>query len=449
MLGPDYRRPDVAPPPQYRADPSATPGPESLAAVKWFDLFQDDRLRDLIRTALEQNYDLRIAAARVLEARARLGISRSELFPTVDGGGEAIYQRTAPKGANRLPPDVDPEKDIYRLGLGMTWEIDLWGRIRRLTESARADLLASEDVRRGVVVSLIGAVATAYFELRELDLELGIARQTLSTRERAVRITTARFDGGVATRLDVRQAENLYYSVATIIARLQRQIEQKENEISLLLARDPGPVARGLALEAQPVPPAVPPGLPSALLERRPDIRAAEQQLVSANAQIGAAVALYFPRISLTGVLGLESRDLGDLFRQDSLLWSIAGGASVPIFNAGRIRSTVDVTEARTQQALVSYEATVRTAFREVSDALVGIRKAREERQEQERVVTALADARRLAFVRYQGGLDTFLPVLDADSRLFEAELALAQLRRNELLSVVALYRALGGGWES
>ncbi len=448
-VGPDYTRPEVRLPPKYRADPAPAPDPASVADLRWFQLFQDDALQELVRTALAQNYDLQAAAARILRARAQLGIARADRYPTVDGTGQLVRARTAPSGATPVPPGTDPESGFGQLGLSLSWELDLWGRIRRLTESAVNQLLAAEDVRRGVVVTLVGAVASGYFTLRELDEELAIARRTLETRERGLRITTARRDRGVASGLDVRQAEDLVYTAAAASVRIERLIEQQENQLSLLLAQDPAPIRRGRALTDQPLPPIVPAGVPSALLIRRPDVRAAERNLAAANAQIGAATALLFPQITITGLLGLESRALDQFFSTNGLFWQAAAGAIVPIFNAGRIRSGVDFAEARTQEALVQYESTVRTAVREVSDALIGYRKVREERGQQERLVGARQATRRLSLLRYQGGLDSYLQVLDADSRLFDGELQLAQLQRDELLAVVQLYRALGGGWES
>ncbi len=462
LMGPDYTRPEIpAVPAEFRAAGTQAPSAASLADVKWFELFQDEALQDLIRTALQQNYDLRVAVARVLQARAQLGITRADLFPQLDGNAAFEALRQAENGRIRLPTTTNPrtgrvelvpgttrELNFYQGGVTLSWELDLWGKFRRLTEAARAELLGSEETRRAVTISLVSEVAQAYFELRALDLELQIAQSTRQARERGLRLTTIRRDRGVASALDIRQAENLLYTALATIADLNRQIEQKENQLSLLLAQNPGEIPRGRFLVEQSIPPEIPPGLPSALLDRRPDIRAAEQSLVAANARIGAAKALYFPQISLTGLLGVESRALGDLVRKGAWVWNAGASAAVPIFNAGRISSQVDLAEALRGEALVQYEQTIRTAFREVADALVGYRQTREQYQQQALLVAALRDASRLSLLRYQGGLDSYLQVLDADSRLFDAELRLAQLRRDELIAVVQLYKALGGGWE-
>jgi multidrug efflux system outer membrane protein len=447
LLGPDYRRPEVDAPPQFRADLRPAPDPASVADLAWFELFQDDSLQALVREALAQSYDVRIAAARVLQARAQLGVVRADLFPTVDAIGTVEATKNAQDAFSFPTPST--QRGVGTLELSLSWEIDVWGRLRRLKESARAQYLASEEARRAVLVTLVADVATAYFQLRDLDLELETSRRTVTSRQHGLDLTTRRKEGGVATALDVAQAQNLLYTATTTIARLERQIEQQENLLSLLVARNPAAIPRGQALDAQALPPEVPPGLPSALLARRPDIRQAEQSLVSANAEIGAAKARYFPQIDLTGPLGVQSGSLGTLFTPGNVFYDLAAGATLPLFNAGRIRSLVELSEARKAEAVTAYERAVRTAFREVSDALVGHRKTREERGQQELLVAALREAVRLSQLRYQGGLDSYLQVLDAESRLFDAELRLTQLRRDELLAVVQLYRALGGGWAS
>jgi NodT family efflux transporter outer membrane factor (OMF) lipoprotein len=450
-IGPDYKRPQAPMPAEYRAavrDPNL-PHAASLADTRWFDLFQDDQLKDLIQTALQQNYDLRIASARVLQSRALYGIRRSDLFPTVNADVGAISFRPSESARFAFPdPFTAGTSNYTSLGLSLGWEIDVWGRLRRLTESARAEYLAQENTQRGVITTLVADVASAYFDLRELDLELEIARRTLATREKGLRLTTARRDYGVDSSLAVRQSEDLLYSATSQIARIERQIEQKENQISLLVARNPGEIVRGKPLNDQYIPPVIPAGLPSSLLERRPDIREAEQDLIAANARIGAAKAAYFPRITLTGFLGTESQDLGNLFTGPTRAWDFIANASIPIFNAGRIKSGVKFSEAAQQEALARYEQSIQSAFREISDALIGYRKTREERAQQELVVRAREESRRLAELRWIGGLDSYLQVLDADRTLFEGQLELAQLRRNELVAVVEIYRALGGGWQ-
>jgi len=326
--------------------------------------------------------------------------------------------------------------------------LDVWGRIRRQTEAARAEWLAQEWARRAVTISILAEVARAYLDLRELDLELEIAQRTLASRERSLELIKLRKQEGVETRLEVRQAETLVYSASARIPALEGQIRQTENELSVLLARSPGDIPRGPALTQQPVPPEIPAGLPSDLLERRPDIRESEETLIAANAQIGVAKALYFPRLSLTGFLGLESQDLEDFISSHSDTWSIAANALQPVFNAGRIRSMNDEARARYTQMLAQYEKVIQNAFREVSDALIGYRKTREQRAQQELLVQSLQDRLRLANRRFLGGIDSYLQVLDAEKDLFDAELSLAQMRRDELLHIVYLYKALGGGWQ-
>jgi multidrug efflux system outer membrane protein len=335
------------------------------------------------------------------------------------------------------------------LSLDMTWEIDVWGRIRRLTESARAELLASEDTRRAVLITVIADVATTYFQLRALDLQLEVSRRTIEARERGLQLTRTQRDLGVATGLDVAQAEDLLYTARATLADIERQIARTEDSLSLLLGRNPGDITRGRTLDetTRSVPPVVPAGLPSALLERRPDIRAAEDILVAANATIGAAKAQYFPQISLTGLLGVQSDTFREFFKKSSLVYNLGGAATVPIFTAGRISSQVDLAKGQTQEALVAYQKTIRTAFTEVSDSLADYAKLREQRAEQELLVDARQRSVRLSLLRYRGGLDSYLQVLDAETRLFAGQLQLADLKRDELTAIVRLYRALGGGW--
>jgi len=450
-LGPDYQRPALPVPEQHRDAEPPAPGREaaSLADMQWFALFQDEVLQTLVRTALENNYDMRVAAARVLEAAAQLGVTRSFLLPTVDGTAEVSRDRISQERFLRPPAGTSPEGNTFALGLALTWEVDIWGRIRRQTESARADLFAAEWTQRAVLVTVISQVASAYFTLRELDDELAIAQRTLASRQKSLNLTQLRLDNGVATRLDVTQAQTLLYTAAATIPLVERQIVQTENAIRLLLAQPPGDILRGRILTEQPIPPEVPAGLPAALLERRPDIRASEETLVSANAQIGAAKALYFPRISITGLLGIESAELDRFIKSSALTWHIGADALQPIFNYGRIRSINEGTQAIYLRLLAQYEQTIQTAFREVSDALIGYHKSREQRIQQGLLVGSLRDRVGLANQRFFGGLDTYLQVLDAERDLFDAELNLARLQRDERLNIVGLYRALGGGWES
>ncbi len=396
-VGPDYRRPAVAVPPDFRGGPPGTA--ESLGDVAWWKIFQDETLQSLIRTALAENYDLRIAAARILEARAQVTIVRSAQFPDVSASASAPYVS--------LPGDRAPlqsRETFTPLGtFDLVWELDLWGRLRRATEAARAQLLASEDVQRFVVTTLVSDVATAYFQLRELDLELEISRRTLTTRQEAVRLVTLRYQGGVAALIDLRQAEVLLYTAAATI--------------------------------------------PDVMLERRPDVRQAEDELAAATARIGVAKAEYFPKVSLIGSAGVGGTLItGSWFGPTGLL-AIGPQVSVPIFNMGRVGAGVDSAVAQAQAALARYQQTIQQAFRDVSDALVEHRKRREARIEQQALVNSLTDAARLANVRYRGGVTSYLEVLDTERQLFDAELQLAQFERDELLAVVRLYRALGGGW--
>jgi len=454
-VGPNYHRPAVQIPENFRAAETlaALPPPqaESLADLKWFEVFKDDKLQDLIRTALEQNYDLRAAVANVEAARANLGITRSNQYPNLAASGDLQFTRLSRDGTFPLPATLAPSQNRNwgEAGLDfLSFEVDIWGRLRRATEAARADLLSADENRKAVITTLVAGVATSYFTLRELDYELDISRRTLVTRQESLRLIQSRQGGGVATLLDLRQGEQLVYSASETIPALQQQIEQTEDQISLLLARNPAGIERGRSLTEQEPPPAVPAGLPSALLERRPDIRATEQILVAANANIGVAKAAYFPQISLSGFLGGQSTQLASLFNGPHSAWRFVPQITQPIFTAGRLRSNVRLAEAQQQGALIQYEKTIQTAFTEVSAALIAHQRLRESRVEQEALVTALRDRTRLAYVRYEGGVDTLLNALDADRDLFQAELALSQIRLNELLSVVQLYKGLGGGWQ-
>jgi len=448
-MGPKYQRPKVQTPTVYRgvADPSAQPDPQTLADTKWFDVFSDEKLRELIRTALVSNYDLREAVARIDEARANYGITRADQFPTIDGSGDITTERISRGGSIRLPEVVKRDRTFGSVLLNLlTFEVDVWGRLRKATEAARADLLASEETRKAVVITLVSDVATAYFNLRELDFELEIAKRTLTSRLESLRIIKLRQERGVSNMLEVRQAEELVYSATEVIPAKEQAIEQQENFLSFLLARNPAAVERGSSLTEQQMPPRVPPGLASELIERRPDIRAAEQNLVSANALIGVAKAAYFPRITLTGFLGFESAQLSNLFSNSRSVWGFVPQVTQPIFTAGRLKSNVRFSQAQRDIFLINYERTIQNAFREVSDSLIAYRKVKEVRGQRELLVQTLTDRSRLAYMRYTGGVSNLLEALDADRNLFDAELSLAQSRRDELLSVVQLYKALGGG---
>jgi NodT family efflux transporter outer membrane factor (OMF) lipoprotein len=445
-VGPNYKRPAIVAPAQFRGGEATGP---ALADTKWFELFKDDKLTETVKLALAQNYDLQIAAARVLEARAQLGITRADLFPQLN----ATSSFTATRGSSIgsvvfVPSGTNLDVSSTEAGFSLGWELDVWGRIRRLTEAARAQYFGTEEARRGVVTTLVSDVTSTYFGLREADLELEIAKKTRGVAEHSLSLTTVRRQGGVASSLDVRQAEQFLYTATSQIAADERQIEQTENALSLLTARNPGSIPRGKALIDYVAPPEIPAGMPSALLERRPDIRQAEDSLIAANANIGAAKAQYFPQISLTGVLGGQSRALTALFTGPGRNWNFVPTATLPIFEAGRIRNNVRLAEAQREEAIASYKKSIATAFREVSDALVGARKTAEQRTQEELLVKALEDADRLATLRYRGGLDSYLQVLDAERNLFQGQLDLARLRRDELNAIVSLYRALGGGWQ-
>jgi multidrug efflux system outer membrane protein len=416
-----------------------------LGDLAWAQIFQDETLQALIHTALLENYDLRIAVARILDARAQVTVSRSFQYPDVSGSASAPYVRT--------PGDLGPlqfDETFTPAGtFDLFWEIDFWGRLRRATEASRAELLATEDVRQFVVTTLVGDVATAYFQLRELDLELEISRRTLASRRDSLRLVQLRQQGGVAAMIDVRQAEVLVYTAAQTVPDVERRIEQTENLISVLLGRNPNAVPRGRPLVQQLALPALPTGLPSSLLQRRPDIRQAEAQLAAATARIGVAKADYFPRVLLTGAAGAGGVMVDGRWFGPTGILAIAPQVTLPIFNTGRIGAGVDSAEARAQEAVVRYQQTIQQAFREVSDSLVEHRKRQESRIQQEALVVSLQDAARLANIRYRGGVSSYLEVLDTERQLFDAELTLAQFQRDELLAVVRLYRALGGGWTS
>ena len=445
-----YQRPPIKTPDTFRgADPTSAPDQTSIGDLKWFEVFKDAELQKLVRTAMIQNYDLRAAVARINAARANLGLARSDQFPQFEGGADLTTSRASRNGPVGASGQGGRTRSFGSVLLNLlTFELDVWGRLRQQTKAARAELRASEEDRKAVMTTVVSDVAAGYFSLLELDSELDIDKRTLATREDSLRLIKLRQQGGVATMLDVRQAEELVYQASQTVPDTERAIEQTENQISLLLGNNPGPIVRGHPLTEQEELPSVPPGLPSSLLERRPDIRAAEESLEARHALVYAAKAAYFPRISLTGLLGFQSNQLSNLFSGPSRAWSFVPQITQPIFTAGRLKSNVKFAKAEQELALVQYQQTIQTAFREVSDALVQYRKVKEIRTQQDLLVTTLRDRSRLAYLRYQGGVDTLLNVLDADRDLFNAELTLTQTRRNELLSLVQLYKALGGGWQ-
>lgn len=444
-VGPNYSRPDVPKTPAYRgADNAAVAGGTSLADEKWWELFKDPELQQLIRTAIKQNYDLRIAASRVIQAQEQVTITRSNQFPTV-GVGPAVSGVKSPA----IPGIFQGYSYIAdALNITASWNPDFWGRYRRATEGARATLRATEWGRRAIVASLVQSVATDYLQLREYDYELDIEKRSLDSRQQSLSLTQTLEKGGATSLVDVRQAEQLVEEAAELIPQSEQAIQQEENAISLLLGQNPGSIPRGLAITEQANLEEVPAGLPSELLERRPDIQEAEQNLVAANAQIGVARAQLFPQISLTGTGGVEGIGLGNIFTWAARSWNYSGTATQPIFNAGALRANVRLSEAQKEQEVLTYQQSIETAFEQVSNALIANRKLRDYRIHQEALTEATRDSSRLAQVRYKGGVTSYLEVLTNETNFLTAEIALARARLGERLALVQLYNALGGGWQ-
>jgi multidrug efflux system outer membrane protein len=444
-VGPNYHRPAVQTPSAYRDlsdNPQAQAQAASFADLPWWQVFQDPQLQDLIHTALKQNYDLQIATERINAARAQVAITRSSLFPQVSGDANFVG------GKSQFFP---LKANLLELAADVSFQLDLFGQLRRATEAARAQLLATEYGQRTVTLTLVSDVASAYFSLLQLDLELQITKDTVETQEGSVRLTSLRLDHGVATKLDVLQAQQVLDTANAQLPDLERQIGQEEDAINILLGNYPGPVKRGLKLPEQFIPPEVPAGLPSSLLARRPDIRQAEQLLVAANAQIGVAKAAFFPQISLTGSGGGafgRSSAFSNLMGSQTAIWSYGASVSQPIFTGGALTGGLHLAESQHEQALLAYKEAIQHAFGDVSDALIGYQELREVRVQQQQVVADLAESVRLSVMRYRGGTTTYLEVLDGQRSLFTAELTLAQARGNEYQSLVQLYRALGGGWQ-
>jgi len=446
MVGPDYKRPKVEIPADYRAATVAK-DQAPLVDTKWWDLFKDPQMQALIRLALDQNKDLRLAVARVDAARAQLGIVGAGRYPQVGAGADATATLGSETGARPVPAGEDRAAHLYRVGFIFAWEVDLWGKYRRATEAAQAQLLATEEVRQAVAISLVSSVAQAYLQLRELDLELQITKSTLATRQETARIVGVLYRNGLTNELDLRQAEGAVAATAAALPDLERVIAQSENALSLLLGQYPGPIARGFELKDFTVPPDVPAGLPSSLIERRPDIRSAEQILIASNAQIGVAKAAYFPAISLTGPMGTESTQLSGLFGAGSAFYQFPLKIAQPLFTAGAIKSSVKAAEALRQQSLIQYEQVIQQAFREVEDSLVAHRRARESLAQQEAYVAAFRRASQVAESRFRNGLSDFLPVLDSQRELYSAQLGEARIRLAQAVAVTQLYKALGGGF--
>jgi len=444
-VGPDYAPPAVGMPEGWR-DLDAVAG-ESLANVPWWQLYPDPVLQELVKEAIAQNRDLRIAIERIEEARARYGFARADLWPKIDVTAGAGVQRTSAESLPSGVPANDLQRTVYGVGASMSWEIDLFGRIRRASEAEQALLFATQHARAAVVLALVADVARAYVELRDFDRRLEIANATLQSRREYLDLVRIRYEGGLTSELDLRQAEAELHRTSSQVHEFDRLTQQKENEINLLLGRNPTQIPRGSAVAAMPLPPQVPAGLPAELLQRRPDLAAAEQDLVAANARIGEAKALLYPSISLTGFFGFESVQLNDLAAAPARAWSLGANLLQPIFNAGQLRSRVEVTESQQRQMLSAYELAILRALREVEDALVGYRKSGDLRGSEQLRVEAQRKALALAEVRYRGDVAPYLDVLDAQRALLEAELDEAAAIRDQYVSLIDLYRALGGGW--
>jgi len=443
LVGPDYVRPTVDTPEAWRVDYTAA---ADVANTRWWDQFDDPVLNQLIDTALRENKDVRIAAARVEEFAARVDIARSGFYPQVGYNGQASRNQASREAFGGIPAGNGRDYNDYSATLNAGWEIDVWGRIRRATEASRADLLAQDENRRTVILSLVAAVANTYVTLRQLDRQLEVSQDTLASRAEALRLFEIKFKGGVISELELAQVKVEYEQAAAAIPPIERRIALTENALSVLLGHNPGSIPRGKSIDAL-VLPAIPAGAPSALLENRPDIRAAEQNLVAANARIGVARAQYFPTISLTGLFGYVSEELDKLLQNSANVWSLGGGALGPIFTGGAITGQVRASEAVQRQALVSYLQTVQTAFRDVDDALISVRKLREQLAVEGRRVQALEDYARLAKLRYDEGYASYIEVLDAQRSLFDAELQYVGVRGDLYTSLVNTYKAMGGGW--
>ena len=446
MVGPNYHRPTVQTPATFRTlapDEQGQAQSSSYADLPWWEAFHDPKLQDLVRTGLKQNYDLQLAAERINSARAELAVTRSSLFP--QAAGNANFN-------GGKDPSTQSRYNFLTLTADAAFQLDLFGKLRRATEASRAELLATEDAKQTVILTLVSDIAADYYTLLQLDLQLEITRDTVRTQTDSVKLTKLRLDHGVATRLDVLQAQQVLDTANAQIPDLERQIAQEENAISILTGGYPDGVQRGLPLIKQTLPPEVPAGLPSALIERRPDIRQSEQILIASNAQIGVAKAAFFPQISLTGGAGGSfgrSSAFSSLMDTHLGIWSYGAQVSQPVFTGGALRGNLRLAESENRQALIAYRQTIQRAFGDVSDALIGYQKHHEVRLRQEQTVADLEETVRLSGDRYQGGTATYLEVLDAQRSLYSAELTLAESRGDEYRSLVQLYKALGGGWQS
>jgi len=438
-LGPNYKRPATTVPDQYRGAPAPEPAGEQFGDMKWWAVFQDEALQNLIKQALQNNYDLRIAATRVLQAQANVGITRANQYPTLNGAGSIVNER------NNFYPNAPT---FGSLSLQMSYIVDFWGQYRRATEAAKASLLSTEYGQNVVRTTLVSQVATNYFLLRAYDSQLKYAQDTVAADQEILKLNNVRFKGGEASKMEVYQAEVLLQAAEAQAIDLQRLIEQTENNISILLGQNPGPVVRGLEVTAQPHMPEIPAGLPSALLERRPDIRSAEENLVAANANVGVAKANFFPQFTLTGLFGSQSTALSTFTAGPGTFWAVGLQAAQPIFEGGRIRSQYRLAWAQRDEAELTYKKTVNQAFGEVSNSLVGYTQARQYRIKIEEQTKSYSEAARLSNVRFRGGVTSFLEVQYNEQQYFNSQLNLTQAWYTELANYVTLYQALGGGWQ-
>jgi multidrug efflux system outer membrane protein len=442
-LGPNYQRPKVSLPESWHLQEKEA---RDMVNTDWWEQFADPALSRLIVQALKDNKDLRIAAARIEEFLGRYGSAQAPLYPQTTASAQAQRKRVTEYSSPRFPASAENPYNDYQLYAGASWELDIWGRLRRASEAARAELLGSEEGRRAVTLSVVSAVAIAYTDLRNLDQQLEIAQRTVRSRQDSFRLFGLRFERGLISELELRQIESEVQSALATISLIQKQIIQQENALNVLLGNNPGPIERGKSLDHLNLP-LVPAGLPSELLERRPDIRKAEQDLIAANARIGAVKALYFPTISLTGFFGVQSTDLSSLFSESGKIWNFAAPVSLPIFNAGNIAGQVKAAEAIQQQALERYKQVIQTAFREVEDALIDQSKTREQMAAQKRQLEALRKTFDLARLRYENGYTSYLEVLDAERGLFNVELAHTQTKGVLFRALINLYKSMGGGW--
>jgi multidrug efflux system outer membrane protein len=443
MVGPNYHRPKIDIPQAWRFEDKEA---QDVANLAWWKQLNDPVLDELVQTSLQNNKDLMIASARVEEFIGRYRVTRGSLFPEINAGAVAGRDRVSEKGPVPLSPLMENPADTYQAFFNGSWEIDLWGKLRRATEAARADLLSTEEGCRGVILTLVATVANAYIDLRDLDQQLEIAKRTAKTREENYKIFKLRFEAGIISELELSQVKSEYENALAVIPQVEKIIAQQENSLSILLGKNPGPISRGKTID-QLVLPVVPGGLPSELLERRPDIRQAEQNLIAANARIGVARAAYFPNISLTANYGYASTELSDLFNGPAKVWNWSAPITAPIFSAGRISGAVKAATAQQQQALFIYQQTIQNAFREVDDGLIDQNKTHEQLQAQGREVEALKNYAHFARLRYDEGYTSYIDVLDAERRLFSSELSYTQTQGTLFRALVNLYKAMGGGW--